>query len=226
MLTYQVRPRVFRITDGEKFEFPSDGQIRFSFLPLQPFGMEAGGGHTAVRAVKGSAYFNANTGEHTIESKPPLNALDVTIKEPDREVRLDGNVLTISQHFKTNQELTELIESIYFGVPSLLSVNFADPPYIKVIDGTLGKVKFRWELAEWSMHFRTTTQEHQELKFVETWERIGILAQPGTRRLLGALHYFYVALRLSREGSIAGGVSSRSNSKLCKSSRGSISTGR
>ena len=42
MLTYQVRPRVFRIEDGQTLPFPSDGEVRFYFQPLQPFGLEAG----------------------------------------------------------------------------------------------------------------------------------------------------------------------------------------
>ena len=204
MLTYQVRPRVFRIDDGQTLPFPSDGEVRFYFQPLQPFGLEAGGGRTAVRAVKASKLFDANTGAYTIESMSPLDRLDITIQEPKRTFRFEGNVLTISQHFESNQELTETIDGIYFAMPALLSVEFADPPYVQRVNGAVGSVGFRWELKEWKMHFRTTTQEQQESRAAVSWERIGLLSASGRRRLLAALHYFHVALRLSREGSIAG----------------------
>ena len=113
-------------------------------------------------------------------------------------------MLTISQHFESNQELTETIDGIYFAMPALLSVEFADPPYVQRVSGAVGSVGFRWELKEWKMHFRTTTQEQQESRAAVSWERIGLLSASGRRRLLAALHYFHVALRLSREGSIAG----------------------
>ena len=109
MLTYQVRPRVFRLEERQTLSFPAKGDVRFYFFPLQPFGLEAGGGHAAVQNAAASMLFNANSGTHSIESKEPLLSLDVTIYEPTRIVRMNGNVLTISQLFDTNQQLTELI---------------------------------------------------------------------------------------------------------------------
>ena len=49
MLTYQVRPRVFRLTSGEKPTFPAHGEICFYFQPPQPFGARRGGGRRARR---------------------------------------------------------------------------------------------------------------------------------------------------------------------------------
>lgn len=204
MLTYQVRPRVFRLESGQTLPFPEVGEVCFYFSPLQPFGLEAGGGHTAVQNVAATAGFNANTGAHVIESKQPLVPLEITIEEPGRVVKLAGNVLTISQTFASNQELTELIQSIYFSCPMLLAVEFADPPIIERVDGQVGGVTFRWELREWKMQYEITTQEKQEQSAASSWERIGVLSRPGSRRLLAALHYFHVALRLARRGEIAG----------------------
>ena len=204
MLTYQVRPHVFRLESGQALSFPEVGEVCFCLSPLQPFGLEAGGGHTAVQNVAATAYFNANTGSHVVESKQPLAPLEVTIKEPSRLVKLAGNVLTISQSFTSNQELTELIQSIYFAYPMLLAIEFADPPIIERVDGQVGGVKFRWELAEWKMRFKITTQDKQEQSVASSWERIGVLSRPGSRRLLAALHYFHVALRLARQGETAG----------------------
>lgn len=204
MLTYQVRPRRFRLEEGQSLCFPSDAEIRFHFGPLQPFGVEAGGGRTAVQAMPASARFNANTGAHTIESKPPLQPLDVTIEETQRLVVWKGNLLRVSQRFDSLKVLSDTIESIYFALPMLLSVEFADPPFVERIDGTVGTTSFRWELREWRANFRTTTQEQQEAAAALSWERLGVLSVPGRWRFLAALHYFHVACRLSRQGVTAG----------------------
>jgi hypothetical protein len=204
MLTYQVRPRVFRLEGGQRLSFPSKGEVRFYFSPLQPFGLEAGGGHTAVQNVAASMLFNANSGTHSIESKKPLSPLDVTIQEPSRIVRMDGNVLKIYQLFDSNKQLTETVESIYFAFPILLAVEFADPPIIDRVDGQIGEANFRWELKEWRARFQTTTQDKQENTIASSWQRIGILSGFGRRRLLAALHYYHVAIRLARRGETAG----------------------
>jgi len=204
MFTYQIRPRVFRLKEGTTLSFPAKGIVNFVFSPLQTFGIESGGGRTAVKAVAASVLFNANTGQHTIESKEPLKPLEVLLEEPNRNVHLQGNVLTIEQNFESNEELTQLIQWVYFGLPSLLNIEYADPPVIKQIEREIGKTSFRWELAGWHAEFRTTTQEKQELAFVSSWERIGLLSLPTNTRLLAALHFYYTAVRLLRRATIAG----------------------
>lgn len=204
MLTYQVRPRVFRLEGASAMAFPADGEISFHFSPAQPFGVEAGYGHTAVFNAEAQVLFNANTGGHSIESKQPLKPLDVTIMEPDRTIQLAGQTLTITQSFESNEQLTELIEGLYFAIPMLLAVEFADPPIITSVNGSVGAVDFRWELTNWKMRFQTTTQEKQEQLVASSWNRLGFLSKLGSRRLVAALHYYYVALRLSRRGEMPG----------------------
>jgi hypothetical protein len=204
MFTYQVRPRLFKLDGNEPLTFPGEGRVCFHFLPLQTFGKEAGNGRTAVQHAAVSMFFNANTGAHSIKSEPSLAPLDVLIKEPTRDVRLDGNVLSVSQHFGSNAELTGLINSLYFVVPLLLAAEFADPPFISLVNGCIGSVAFRWELRDWNAKFEITNQETQEQRVVDSWSRLDLLAVPKRRRLLAALHYFHVALRLSRRGETAG----------------------
>src|SRR4030095_6801962 len=105
MLTYQIRPRVFRLTPDAQLTFPAQCLVRFHFQPQQPFGTAAGGGHTAVRAVPAKALFNANSGAHTMESEGPLAPLAVTIEEPIRTVRAAGTTLTLSQRFESLRDL-------------------------------------------------------------------------------------------------------------------------
>jgi hypothetical protein len=204
MFTYQIRPRVFRLKPGEEPQLPADCLISFHFQPLQPFGESASGGRTAVQSRPASVVFNANNGEHYIESKPPLTPLDVTIEEPIRTAKLVGNTLTLSQRFESLAELDQVITSLYFVLPALLNVSFADPPYVERVDGRIGQHGFRWELNDWRMEFQIINQEEQETRVAKAWERIGILAEPNRRRLVAGLHYFHQACRLARAGSTVG----------------------
>ena len=203
MLTYQVRPRAFRFTTGVP-SFPADCVVRFHFVPLQPFGAEAGGGHTAVRAVKANALFNPHSGEHTITSTQPLKPIEVVLQYEDLRVTWNGPVLTAARRCASPDELSRLVEQVHFVLPPLLAVSFADPPYVSQVEGEVDSRAFQWELARWNAHFKTTTQEEQERMAAQAWERLALVMIPARRRLVAALHYFHVACRLARAGSTAG----------------------
>lgn len=100
--------------------------------------------------------------------------------------------------------MTKLIWSVYFGFPLLLNIEFFDPPIIERVDGCIGSVNFRWELADWNLQFQTTTQYKQETNVANSWSRFYIITLPERRRLLAALHYFHVASRIARRGQTAG----------------------
>lgn len=204
MLTYQVRRRVFRHEPGARLTFPALCLVRFQFTPEQPFGESATGGRTAVRAKPARVNFNMNTGEHSIESAEPLRPLDVTIEAPGRLLQLRGTALEVREEFASLKHLEDFLLSIFFGLPSLLNVRLADPPRVVRVDGKIAGVPFRWELAEWKMQFSITSQDVQEESFVTAWNHMGLLHGLARRRLLAALHYFYVAVRLDRSASNPG----------------------
>lgn len=204
MLTYQVRPRVIRISNNQEPQFPAEVEISLYFQPLQPFGKASGGGLTAVQSKGARVFFNANTGQHFVESNSPLAPLQVCIEEPHRLVMLEGNRLTIKERCEERKNFTDLLESLYFGLPLLLGVEFADPPVVERADGKIGSVPFRWELSDWHVDLDITSQERQEQKVTTVWNRFSVLSAPHRRRLIGALHYFHVACRLKREGKTPG----------------------
>ena len=206
MLIYQVRPRIFRLDVAESsiHGWPVDAEIRFHLQPLQPFGMMAGGGRTAVQNVAARALLNPNTGVHTIESTQPLQPLEVVIRGSGRVFSLNGNVLTLTETFDSWESLRETIESVYFGLPMLLNVTLADPPIVERVYGSIGGHEFRWELSHWEMELRTTTQDLQQARIAQAWRRMPLFADANRRRLLAALHYFHVACRLDRSGEAPG----------------------
>ena len=200
MFTYQVRPRIYRHPEGKEISFPNDVELVFHFRPLQPFGKEVGGGRTTVRNVGASTIFNANSGQYWIESKHPLSPLEVIIKEQIRLIKMLGNELHIQARFNSLEEMNEIVLPLFFGFPILLNVEFADPPFVERVDGTVGETTFRWELVSWRMEVDITTQEKQEERIIQSWERFNVLSNPDNRRIIAALHYFHVACRLCRTG--------------------------
>ncbi|MEZ4587668.1 MAG: hypothetical protein R2909_14840 [Gemmatimonadales bacterium] len=195
---------MFRLKDDASLAFPARARVTFHFQPMQPFGIEAGGGRTAVRAKAASVRFNANTGHHYIESKEPLTPLEVTIVGPNDRVELRGNALTIDVEVATLKDLHELVEGYYFVAPMLLGLYFVDPPYVERVGGTIGTVQFRWELSEWSAEFTTTTQEEQEQAVASALGQLSVVADPSRRRLLAAVHYAHTAARLTAASSTPG----------------------
>jgi hypothetical protein len=145
--------------------------------------------------------FDANTGWHSIESRQPLKPLDVTIEETDgRKVEIRGDMLKVTTRASSLEDLDGLLQSIFLGYPMLLSIEFGDPVVITRVDGKVGETPFRWELTDWRMKFDITTQEQQERRVAASWERFDIISDPTRRRLIAALHYFHVAIRLTRVG--------------------------
>lgn len=216
MLTYQVRPRIYRHDKDKKFSFPNDVELIFHLQPLQPFGKEPGGGRTAVRAVEAKALFDANTGRHWIQSKNPLKPLEVIIEEPVRRIDMRGNELHMQARFESLSEMDKIVQSLFFAFPILLNIEFADPPFVERIAGTVGDVPFRWELDAWRMDYQITTQELQEKRIANSWERFNVLSNPNNRRIVAALHYFHVSCRLSRAGNFPWEFMSEVIINLCK----------
>lgn len=204
MLTYTIRKRVFRLSEGDTLVFPNHVEVRVVLQPLQPFGAAPDGGRTAVRGVPATVRFDANSGRHTIESKVPPKPLEVVIEDPVRRVELRGNELFIRTRCETLEDVNNLIEAIYYGFPMLLNVDFADPPIVERVNGKVGDTPFGWELKSWRGHFDITTQELQEKRVVSAWKRFEIISQPINRRVIAALHYFHVACRLSGVGQSPG----------------------
>lgn len=216
MLTYRVRPRRFKIDVSALPPLPVEAHVSFHLTPDQPFGAAAGGGRTAIRAVPATVCFNADTGQHSIESKEPLAPLKVEIHVPDQTVTLSGTHLEVVQMIGALEELRSLVEAVYYVFPLLLTPHFADPPLVAMVDGSLGGVPFRWELSAWQGTYHTTTQQQQDEHVRRAWARLALVASPEARRLLAALHYFHVACRLERLGACPGEFLSESLLNLAK----------
>ena len=206
MLTYQVRERIFLLDEDVDLDFPVDAEIVLTLAPEQPFGISASGGRTVRQDVAASVHYDGNNGRMTLESKEPLEPLEVRIQDgPDRLVILEGNRLVVQQSFKSLRELDRFIQSLCLGLPAFLNLEFADPPFVGSVTGSLGGTAFQWILQGLQVPFRPVTQEIQEQRFADAWQRLPLLSdEKDRRRVLAALHYLHVACRLERSGSTAG----------------------
>src|SRR5688572_21755791 len=94
MLTYRLHTRVFKLEEGQSFQFPNQVTVYVVFDPKTAFGASNEPSRTTVRAHKARLTFNANTGRSLVLSNPPLEPLDLTVTTPHTIVVLKGNELT------------------------------------------------------------------------------------------------------------------------------------
>jgi hypothetical protein len=198
MLTYRVRPRALVFNSGLDFQFPTWAEVSFTFAPKQAFGAQPDGGRTAVRNVSAKLNFNRSTGQYNVVSDSPLLPLDLLLEEDGLKLSVSGEKVTVSKVVSSKNDLANMIEAVYYVLPLLLAVEFADPPIIEEINGTIEGIEFSWFLLEWKLNFITTTQEKQNDRLKQAWRRFLNLLNDSNMRVVAALQYFHVATRLER----------------------------
>ena len=198
MQTYRARARVIKFDPGTTLSEPATASISFTFAPGQAFGTEPGGGRTAVRSVAATVLQNRQTGQFTVESSDPLVPIHLDIEDGRFSVEVRGNRVAVKATIASEKELSDLIETIYYGVPLILAADFADPPIITEVAGTVNGHVFGWNLVGIRTVLHTTTQQRQIQRIEGAWYRLWKLVAPENRRLLAALQYFHVAARLER----------------------------
>ena len=201
MLTYQLRERSFLLEKGGTLDFPNTVHVEFLLCPTEALGKHSGKGRTVLRGSSLRIWYDANTGRGYVDSDPPLRPLNVTIKKPNTTIRLRGNRLHIRTYCETGKALVSLIEAVYYGLPPVLNLDFAESPIIKRVSGKVGETTFCWAQKRQAGGFEVTDQEIQEKKVDSAWLTMELVnTHPAQRRVLAALQHFYVACRLSEAG--------------------------
>lgn len=190
MLTYRVRPRVIKFEPGTRIRPPISADVTFVFAPKQAFGTEVGGGRTAVRAVPATAHFNRSTGQYFAESATSLAPITLAVEQEGTRFSVAGERITVTKVVESERDLSNLIETVYYLLPLLLAVEFADPPVVEEVKGVVGDAEFGWYLVQWKAELLTTTQEKQTNHIRDAWHRLQHLLRAENRRLVAALHYF------------------------------------
>ena len=66
-------------------------------------------------------------------------------------------------------------------LPSLINLEFSDPPTVLYVRGCVGQAKFRWEHRpeEWHIHMRTVVPDNLEKHIAESFETLPLFLQYG-----------------------------------------------
>ncbi|MEN6490311.1 MAG: hypothetical protein ABFD66_15770, partial [Smithella sp.] len=102
-------------------------------------------------------------------------------------------------------------------LPAFLNIKFADPPVIEQITGSIGTVDFRWEHRELHHEFNITTVDILEQHIVDSLNYFQLFGEAKNRRLVAAIHYFYICSRLLVAGHSQWEFMAESILNLCKS---------
>lgn len=197
MLTYQLQRRVLMKKGQNEIVFPNDVKIEILFEKSSQFGNIAVKGRTVKQGSKASAIYDANTGRTWVSSDTPILPIDTTVEWKNLKLRLNGNKLMAIAKCNSQKDLTRLIETLYYMLPALLSIEFPEAPVVNRTGGVIGDVKFNWELAERTSRFDVTNEDLQEKRVLNSFLRINQLE---SQRLGAAIYYFYTAKRLAETG--------------------------
>jgi hypothetical protein len=200
MLTYQLQRRTFKCPNPAEFKFPGRVTVEFHFEPQEPFGTRHGDSRTALRAVPATVFINRNNGRCLIRSERPLAPLEAGVHYDDVNFDFRGNKLFIKRRCETQDELAQLIYNVQGLLPPLLNVFLPDAPFITRICGSVGTVKFSWELVDTQFHAITTTEDEQKERVATALSLYGSGLGNNPYRIHAALGYFYKACRLIAAG--------------------------
>ena len=115
-------------------------------------------------------------------------------------MQVEGNIISVKRTFKSEDELLDLIESVHFGLPVVMSLEYVDVPVVIAVTGNLGGVDFVWAYTHYAVMMDVTTPVKQEQRLLESWGRLKLLIPGENRRLFAALNYFQIACRLAFVG--------------------------
>ncbi|MEW5757439.1 MAG: hypothetical protein AB1810_14175 [Pseudomonadota bacterium] len=199
MLTYQLHTRILVVPSGKELSFPNRCMLNLKLAPATAFGTENDYGRTLVKAHAASVLMNANNGKWQAKSNPGLEPLDVIFERGDSKFVLKGDKLTYEFSCESLSHLDGTLTLFKFIYPTLLNLEFSDPPIVLHIGGNVGGIEFRWEHMpqEWRIRMRTVEQEILERHIVNSLDYFPLFHGANNRRLAAAISYFHIACRLN-----------------------------
>lgn len=200
MLTYLLHERIFMVEDEGKFTFPNDLKLSVKLSPPEAFGSSDGKSRLIVHGRKTTLLWNANNGRTTAQSEPALEPLEIILKTPNTNFSMRGDTIEYTQPCNNIEEAVGCVAAFQFVLPVLLNIDFADPPVIDCIKGSLGEVNFIWQHKGDAHQFRPRTTESLEQWVVDSHKYMSLFSGVQNRRLVAALHYFHICSRLLVSG--------------------------
>jgi hypothetical protein len=150
-------------------------------------------------------------------SNPTLEPLEVIIESPNTRFSMSGDTIEYNCPCEDLDHLIGCLDGFQYILPAFLNIKFADPPVIEHINGSIGGVDFRWEHRELAHAFEVTTVEILEQHVIDSMNYLQLFQDLKNRRLLAAIHYFYICSRLLVAGHSQWEFMAESVLNLCKS---------
>jgi hypothetical protein len=200
MLTYQKHKRILMRSVAAPLRFPNEGKVNFTLAPAGPFGAGELSGRLALKDVPLSMAPQVNIGRYAHTTPQYMDPISISSIADDASIQVEGNVISVSRTFRSGDELLDLIESVNFGLPAAMNLQFVDAPVVVAVTGNVGGIEFTWAYTNYPVTLDITTKEIQEQHFLESRERLRLLLPAGNRRLFAALNYFHIACRLALAG--------------------------
>lgn len=199
MLTYQLHTRHLVVPSGNELSFPNRVKVKLKLSPGIAFGTENKNGRTLIKARAASVLMNVNNGKWVAQSNPPLEPFDVVIENIDSVLQLKGDLLTYEFYCSSLSALDAMLTAFKFIYPTILNLEFSEPPIILHASGDVGGVDFRWEhkAQEWIISMRTIVPEKLEKHVGDSFDNLRLFNDTNNRRLAAALSYFHLAVRLN-----------------------------
>jgi len=201
VFAYQLQDRDFYLDKDARLRFPNPFSCTVRMEPGHLFGQPRGEGDMGRTWFKDegnlNVLFTPSTGKtllkipqlrQAIETTVQLDALTITVR--GGEIRLDGSV-------QTGEHLRRLIDTFVLLLPIHLNLLTFDVPFVSGVRGKVGDVEFEWGVRKNSSSLCLTSREEFTTGVQAAINRVFMKLSP---RILGALHYFHVACRLSQGG--------------------------
>ncbi len=205
MLTYIARPRgLYTEPLGAHIKFPCTIDVAFTFEPGRAFGAEGSPSRTVPLGAAVELAVDVCKGETGVSADRSLEPIGMEMVGTDGSVVFEGSTMRVSFEATSRAALESVLDTYYYGIPALLSIDLIDAPVVSDVRGTAGRIPFCWGLLNtgWNT-FDVVTRQIQENRILAAFERLRLLDEskgPRNRRLLAATQYFYLACRLNRRG--------------------------
>ena len=204
VLAYQLREHFLLLCDGQPpWNLPAEVRVIVQLGPKAAFGAADEPSRVIIRGHEAKGSCDLLTGRLLWSANPPLAPLQAAFSDAKTSFTLDGSKAVITRHCASAAQLDDLVAAAVYVFPSLLNVEFLDPPLVIGVNVNIGGSQTTWSLRRTGGVLEGTTQADLEQEAKQSWQRVEALNRPEYLRLLAALNYFYVGCRLLAAGHAA-----------------------
>jgi hypothetical protein len=102
-------------------------------------------------------------GESTLDSTDRLEPIQLALQGHGEKIEFEGASMNVTVEARTRHHLQSVLETLYYCIPALLSVEMLDTPVIAEVRGSADSVTFCWGIIDSGpIPFEAVTKQGQE----------------------------------------------------------------